>query len=124
MSPHPRTSSLHAQGQSHLHFILITRVANLVAIFPEGTSRSNAFTLSTLLNYLNAVTKNSVISMRHHLYVVTAPPSTYYTASYDTGHLASGRPQPVGPTEAEGPWKGGSRRVCRLEDIRSTIKLR
>jgi hypothetical protein len=39
-------------------------------------------------------------------------------ASYDTGHLASGRAKLVGPNEADRPCKVGSRRVCRLKNIR------
>jgi hypothetical protein len=45
-------------------------------------------------------------------------------ASCDTGHLASGRPNLVGPKEAERPCKVGSRIVCRLKYNISTIKLR
>lgn len=45
-------------------------------------------------------------------------------ASYDTGHLASGRSNLVGPREVARPCKVGSRRVCRLKNVRSTIKLR
>jgi len=45
-------------------------------------------------------------------------------ASYDTGHLASGRPNLVGPNEATRPCNLCSRRGCRLKNIRSSIKLR
>jgi hypothetical protein len=62
--------------------------------------------------------------MGHHLLVLTVT-ALYIRikASCDTGHLVSGRPNLVGPKEAERPCKVGSRRVCRLKYNRSTIML-